>query len=380
MRVTVLTRLGTAAAGAVLMATGLVLATPSAATHAAAVSTKRLVLATHQDFGSYDVAADAAGNAYIAWLSASTIKGGVRSVHLCKLPPGANACVGGVQTISAIDGSTASGLRVLTPPSGGKVTLVWFHDTTASQNGPEGGEIAEATAVHGLNLSAGTDVADAPSHATLMDVEFGPQFAIWTLAIPAFSDQTLQIHPGLSAAHTTVKTPFLLGGAQIAFTKGKPIVTIDKYGAVSEAAQYSTGTAAGKFGAFHKVAGTWTNALSDLKGTAHGVRLIATSGPQFYRPAIAKWNGRGFSKPALTADHNDCAPGSHDASTDPSGRLLDVANECGQITVANFVNDNTAAIHRFTAGGTVTFLPQIASGVAGCRNGGVVDRDRQCQR
>ena len=102
-----------------------------------------------------------------------------------------------------------------------------------------------------------------------------------------------------------------------------------------------------------------------LKGTAHGVRLIATSGPDFYRPAIAKWNGHGFSKPALTADHNNCAPGTHDASTDPSGRLLDVSNECGQITVANFVNDDTAAIYRFKAGDTVTSVPQIASGSRG---------------
>jgi hypothetical protein len=367
MRAFALSRVGPVAVTAVLLATGLVLASPgsSAATrHASGVSGKRLTLATGQDFGNYDVAADAAGNAYIAWLSASHSQTG-RVVHLCKLPPGANACVGGVQTTSAIDGTTAQGLRVLTTPSGAKVTLVWFHDTVASGSGPEGGEIAEATAVHGLNLSAGADVADAPSHATLMDVEFGPKFSIWTVAIPAFSDQTLQIHPGLSAAHTTVKTPFLLGGAQIAFTRGKPIVAIDKYGAVSEAAQYSTGTAAGKFGAFHKVAGTWTTALSDLKGTAHGVRLIATSGPDFYRPAIAKWNGHGFGRPALTADHNNCAPGTHDASTDPSGRLLDVSNECGQVTVANFVNDDTAAIYRFNGGDTVTSVPQIASGSRG---------------
>jgi hypothetical protein len=368
MRAFALSRVGTAAVTAVLLAIGLVVASPGSsalARHAQAVSGKRVTLATHQDFGNYDVAADAAGNAYIAWLAASTTEGGLRSVHLCKLPPRANTCVGGVQETSAIDGSSAQGLRVLTTPSGGKVTLVWFHDTPEAGSESEGGAIAEATAVHGLNLSAGTDVADAPSHALLMDVEFGPNFSIWTVARPPLPEQTLQIHPGLTAAHTSVHTPFTVGGAQVAFTKGKPIIAIDKDAAVSEAAQYSTGTAAGKFGAFHKVAGTWTNALSVLKGTAHGVRLIATSGPHFYRPAIVKWTGSGFGKPALTADHNACAPGTHDASTDPSGRLLDVANECEQITVANYVNDDTAAIYRFKAGDTVTSIPQIASGSRG---------------
>jgi hypothetical protein len=256
-------------------------------------------------------------------------------------------------------------LRVLTTPSGAKVTLVWFHDTAASGTGPEGGEIAVATAAHGLNLSEGTDVADAPSHAALLDVEFGPNFSIWTVASAQAADQTLQVHPGLGAERTTVHTPFIAGGAQIAFTGGKPIIAIDKAGAVSEPARYATGTVAGRFGAFHKVAGTWTTAQSVLKETGHGIRLIATSGPNFYRAAIAKWNGHGFGRPALTADHNACTPSTHDGSTDPSGRLLDVSNECGQVTVANYVNDDTAAIYRFRGGDTVTFTPQIASGSRG---------------
>jgi hypothetical protein len=45
--------------------------------------------------------------------------------------------------------------------------------------------------------------------------------------------------------------------------------------------------------------------------------------------------------------------------------LLDVSNECGQVTVANYVNDDTAAIYRFKGGDTVTFIPQIASGSRG---------------
>jgi hypothetical protein len=353
-----------AAAGLMLVAVAVAVASPAAAHRSSGSIGKRVTLATGQDFGNYDVAADAAGTAYIGWLSASHTQS-VREVHLCKLPPNANSCVGGVQTTSAIEGSTASGLRVLSTPSGGKVTLVWVHDTAASQTGPEGAEIAEATAVHGLNLSTASDVADAPSNGSLMDVEFGPNFSIWTVARPPLPLQKLQVHPGLAAPHVTVSTPFLVGGAQIAFTKGKPIMAIDKDGAVSESARYAAGTAAGHFGAFHRVSGTWTNALSVLKGTAHGVRLIATSGPDFYRPAIAKWNGHGFGRPALTADHNACAPSTHDASTDASGRLLDVSIECAQIAVADYVNDDTAAMYRFPVGGTATFTPQIASGARG---------------
>jgi hypothetical protein len=366
MRTTALSRLGTAAVTAVLIATGFVVASPgssAAARHAQAVSSKRVTLATGQVFGNYDVAADAAGNAYIGWISSSSTES-APTVHLCKLPPSANSCVGGVQTTSALSASSAQGLRVLTTPSGGKVTLLWFHNGPTSQTSDEGGEIAEATAAHGLNLSTATDVADAPSNGSLLDAEFGPKFSIWTIASPPLPDQTLEVHPGLSAAHTNVNAPFAASGAQLAFTKGKPIMAIDKDGAVTVAAQYSTGSATGSFGSFHPVAGTWTNALSVLKGTAHGVRLIATSGPNAYHPAIAKWNGHGFGRPALTADHNNCGPSTHDASTDPSGRLLDVSNECGQITVANYVNDDTAAIHRF-AGGTTTFTPQIAAGARG---------------
>lgn len=364
MRAFTCSQVGAAAMAAALVSTTLAFASPAspvAAREQSGVSSKQVTLATGQEFGNYDVAADSAGTAYIGWLSSSSAES-VATVHLCKLPPSASSCVGGVQSVTA--DSTAQGLRVLATPSGSKVTLLWFHNGPNSQTSDEGGEIAEATAASGLNLSAATDVADAPSNGSLLDAEYGPNFAIWTVASPPLPGQTLQIHPGLGVAHTTVHTPFTVSSAQLAFAKSKPIVAIDKDAAITVAAQYSTGTAAGVFGAFHEVAGTWTTALSVLKATANGVRLIATSGSDAYRPAIAKWNGHGFGKPALTADHNSCGPSTHDASTDASGRLLDVSNECGRITVANYVNDNAAAIHRF-AGGTTTFVPQIAAGARG---------------
>jgi hypothetical protein len=145
-------------------------------------------------------------------------------------------------------------------------------------------------------------------------------------------------------------------------------MTIDKYGAISTPARYATGAMSGSFGKFSNVPGTWTGRPSVLKNTPHGLRYIGTNDDADYRPVIAKWNGSGFTKAVFTADHNACAPSSHDASRDSSGRLLDVANECGRITVADYADDTHAAIYRFKAnhGSTiVTSVPQIASGTRG---------------
>ena len=98
-----------------------------------------------------------------------------------------------------------------------------------------------------------------------------------------------------------------------------------------------------------------------LVGTKSGVRLIATQ-DNSYAPVVAKWNGSAFSTPQLIGDHSACDPSSHDASTDASGRIVDIANECGQLTVYNLPNTTTAGIVRFSSGGTNSAGPaQIAS-------------------
>ena len=77
---------------------------------------------------------------------------------------------------------------------------------------------------------------------------------------------------------------------------------------------------------------------------------------------MAKWNGSAFSTPKLLGDRNACTPGSHDVGTDASGRIVDIANECGQLAVDNLANTTSAGIVRFSSGGTNSSGPaQIAS-------------------
>ncbi len=86
-------------------------------------------------------------------------------MHLCTLLPGARQCKGGVQTVAGPGNASDFGVRVLVTP-GGLVTLVWEHTTVASENGPQGDEIAIATSHAGGPLSAPADMATAPSFGT----------------------------------------------------------------------------------------------------------------------------------------------------------------------------------------------------------------------
>ncbi len=94
---------------------------------------------------------------------------------------------------------------------------------------------------------------------------------------------------------------------------------------------------------------------------------ITAIGDASYRPVISRWTGHGFSRRAVTADSSNCAPTSHDADSDASGRLVDVANECdSKIAVADFPNDNQAAIFRFsTMGLPAQGKPQVATTARG---------------
>ena len=106
----------------------------------------------------------------------------------------------------------------------------------------------------------------------------------------------------------------------------------------------------------------WTaGANIGLAATTSGVRLVSA---QFdsYAPAVAKLSGTTFGKPVLIGDHNGCDPSSHDVGTDASGRVVDISDECGQLTVDNLANTTKAGIVRFSSGGTDSAGPaQIAS-------------------
>ena len=186
----------TAAAAAVLAlsAAGQALAAPTARTvHPAAAPGRtggNLTLDNNAEFSGYDAAIDPSGNTYIGWISD---KGTGRKVHLCTIPINATKCMGGVQTIDSLGDSSAEGLKVLVS-SAAEVTLVWFHDTTASTMGPQGGEIATATSAAGGPLNGPFDMASAPSFGSLLDARLGPGNAVWTVAAPPAGKSGIQVH------------------------------------------------------------------------------------------------------------------------------------------------------------------------------------------
>lgn len=304
------------------------------------------------DNRAYDLATDRAGTTYLGWISAAANSSTPREIHLCTLPLHATGCKGGVQTTDSTDASTAAGIRVLATP-GGAVTILWYHTSFS------GGEISEATSQSGGPLSAQKDVAPAPTNGYLLDAEFGPGGSIWTVASPG-SGSPLQVTEGIPAKATTVKTPYGVGFARLAFAGSTPIIAITKDAAITQPAAFAY-RPGHSWTAFKNVPKTWTVGTDiGLTRTSSGVRL--TTGDADYSPVVAKWNGHGFTPRTLTGDHNSCAPNSHATVTDASGRLADVTDECGKITVSNLVNTTRAAIFRFAAGGTPAGgAPQIAT-------------------
>jgi hypothetical protein len=356
------------AAATALVATGLLATAPAAhavAGHPAGIVGNQITIATVQSFAGYDVAANAAGTAYIGWIS-TTASDTARKVHLCKLPLGASSCSGGVQTIDSLGISSAAGLQVLLTADG-VVHLIWFHDTANSINGPQGSAIAEATAPNGANLSAAHDVVtDAPSFGQLLTAVRGPNGSIWTVTYAGVPTQQVQVRAGLTSPATAVHTPYGVSYAQLAFASGKPVLAVEKYGAISTGPSYATRSSGGSWSSFHAVANTWavgTNVA--LAATRHGVRLVTAINNASYHPVISKWTGTGFTARARTADGSPCTPVGHDGWADASGRLLDVSWECGKVTIANYADAFHAAIVRFSVSNTATFTPQIASGTRG---------------
>lgn len=305
-----------------------------------------ITLARHLNItdNSTDIVMTSNGTAYVGWIAAAP--GATdRSLSLCVLPLGAHACKGGVQTISSTEVAAAVDLKMLVV--NGVPTLLWLHNTTDSA------AIAAATVSPAGVLSAATDVASGPRDGDLLAATVGPNNSVWTITYDGLPAQHIEVHEGLTAAGKSIKTPWGVGYASLAFDHAKPIVVATDYGAIGTPPAYAAGSGSG-FTAMKNVAHTWAVGTNiGLTTTSSGVRLTAATGNASYSPVVAKWTGHGFSKPTSTGDKNPCAPNSHDTSTDKSGRLVDVTNECGQITVANLPNTTHAAIYRFKSGGTV---------------------------
>jgi hypothetical protein len=309
--------------------------------------------------GGYDAATTAAGTTYIAWIAA---KGGAnRTVYLCILPLGKTACSGGIQSTPSLGISSAQGIHVIV--TGGKVTLVWFHDTNRSGDGPENAKIATATVQNG-KLSAAQNQAPAPSFGILEDVAAGPGGTIWTVSVHS-GTQSVQVIPGLGNKPVTVATPYLVStdqGVQLAFAGSTAVMAIQMGGSISQPISYAS-EQGGKWTAFKELANTWTAAANlGLVQTRRGVRALASIDNASYQPVVSKWTGSSFSPRTLTGDHSACAPSSHDPVADASGRMADASNECENVAIANLTDTLHAAVVRFPSGGTIGGgIPQVAT-------------------
>ena len=347
--------------GAVL---GLVLAgvTPAmgastAAPPAGPKGPRTLLQDTTQLFG-YDVATDAAGNGYVGWISDdSASSAATRKVRLCYLPAGSSTCTG-VQQIDALGASSASGLKVVAGAAG--ATLAWFHDTTpGSVNGPRGGRVATATVTNGV-LSPAADYREAASFGQLLDAQAGPDGTLWTVTYKGVGTSAVEVSKA-AGSYETVPTPYSIGKAELAFAGGTPVLAVTQYGSISTAISTSHQTN-GAWSGFAAVPNTWSVGTLGLAAAGGSVHLVASIGNASYQPVVAHFTGSGFTGVSRTGDTNPCSPSSHDLVSDASGRLADVSNECGRITVANQPQRGRAALFRFDAGSTVAGGdPQIAT-------------------
>jgi hypothetical protein len=322
----------------------------------------KVLLQAHASLSGADAATDAAGNTYIAWLGDSTLDGDAnRTVYLCTLPAGAGACQGGVQSTPSLGISSAAGLRLLVTPAG-LATLVWSIDAPVATYAGRDERIATATSQSGGTLSAATIVADAPSQSTLYDAELAPDGSLWTVIGNGAEAQSIEVREGVQNAPITVATPYLASFGYLAFQGTTPVILIQRDGAITIAPEYTHGVGSG-FSAWSALGTTWTAAANvGLVATKTGVRAITSVGNADYSPVVAKYSAGTFGKATLTGDTNSCAPGTHDLSSDASGRLVDVSIECSQLAIADLPNTSTAGIFRFNVTGTFAGItPQIAT-------------------
>ena len=344
-------------------------ASPAAAARAAVkagLTASSITVTNNAELSGYDLATGPNGTAYLGWIGDT---GPARVVHLCTLPRGATHCAGGVQTIASSPdptfSSTAAGLEVLVSKSN-LVTLIWMHSTVASENGPEGDEIATATSQGGGPLSAEQDVSAGPSFGFFLDAAIAPNGSIWTVTNPAGGSHILQVTKGLGNPYQSVHGPFFPGQAELAFTGGSAVLATDAYGSITQPVYFDRQSGNG-WTAFKPVARTWDLSGFGMVHTSSGIRLIATENNAGYHPVVSALTNAGWSKPNLTGDTSNCFPGSHDVVADASGRLADVSEACAtSIVVSNLADTRHAAIVRFHVPGTFAGgPPQLTTAPSG---------------
>jgi hypothetical protein len=324
----------------------------------------KLTLQTDAQFTGYDVAIDSGGTAYVGWISSTAAQ--LRMVHLCVLPQGAKACLGGVKTIDSLGPSSAMGLQVVTGHTDQGATLVWFHDTDASVSSPIGGMLATAVATPDGSLAPAIEWGSAPSFGSLKTAMISPAGQLWAVVQSASAaPEQLWVYTDY-ATPTPVTAPFFVNQARLAFDGSTAVLAVDWYGQISKPVAYSVLAPGSSWSAFRNIAHTWNVGAFGMAAAHSGIRVVASTDNASYRPVIAKFDGDSFGPGKLTGEKKPCPTSSHNLVADGSGRLADVGNACGDLRLSNLPGTTRAAWTEFSAGGTVAGGdPQVATTTRG---------------
>jgi hypothetical protein len=300
--------------------------------------------------GGFAAVSDGQGDTFVSWTNLGK-KGGV---FLCTLRTGSSGCLNGTQVANSSEPAPAPGVNIHLLAGHRSVRVLWFDDSDG------GASVQEATATAGGVPSAGHALEPGSKAGGLMDARTGPGGHLWTLTDNGDGTKVRLSRDGTVVAGPAV--PFALGYAQLAFAGGTAVMAVQKAGSLSSPVDYAW-DAGGSWTSLRPLSGTWSVGYAPgLTQTAAGLRLVTATADASYQPVVSDWTGHGFSGASPIGDASNCAPNSAQTGSDPSGRLTDVTNECGMITVDNMPTSSRAAIFRFAAKGTVAgSTPELAT-------------------
>ncbi len=299
--------------------------------------------------GGFAAVSDGQGDTFVSWTNFGK-RGGV---FLCTLRTGSSNCLNGTQVSTSTETSPAPGTDIHLLAGHRSVRVLWFDDSDG------GASVQEATAAAGGVPSPGHALEPGAKDGALMDAKVGPGGHLWTFTANGDGSHLLLAKDGEIVAGPTV--PWAVGFAQLAFAGGTAVMALQKAGSLTTPVDYAW-DAGENWTALRPLSGTWSVGYAPgLTPAAAGLRLVTATANASYQPVISRWTGHGFSATSPIGDTSNCAPNSAQTASDPSGRLADVTNECGMITVDNMPTASRAAIFRFPARGQITSLPVLAT-------------------
>jgi len=299
--------------------------------------------------GGFATVSDAQGDTFVSWTNFAK-RGGI---FLCTLRTGSSNCLNGTQVSTSTEASPAPGTDIHLLAGHRSVRVLWFDDSD------RGASVQETTATAGGVPTPSRALEPGSPAGAILDARIGPGGHLWTVTANGDGTQVRLAKDGVVVAGPAV--PWAVGFAQLAFAGGTAVMAVQKAGSLSTPVDYAW-DAGGTWTALRPLSGTWSVGYAPgLTQTAAGLSLVTATADASYKPVVSHWTGHGFSAASPIGDTNNCAPNSAQTGSDASGRLTDVTNECGVITVDNMPNSSRAAIFRFPARGTITTMPELAT-------------------